>query len=551
MNTMHEISILTPDGRTRAVPLDGDRLALGRASTNELCFPEDTGLSRQHVIFERDGECWMIRDPGSKNGTHVNGERITTPRRLREGDQIAAGHLTIVFDAPARPSQHTVVFVDRDDTRPTGTVSTNLAQAMPAEKSTHAARATVSADRVGALIRAGRELATHRPLHELFELILNLGIEAVHAERGVLLTMEGESLVVQASSGGDFRISGGVRDRVIKDKSSILVNDVQSDEAFRGMQSLVQQQVRMFMTVPLQTNDTVIGLIYVDCPTLVREFDREDLNLLTVLANVAAIRIEHQRLAEIEQAERMMAKDLEQAAIIQRQLLPSKAPDVTGMQLAGYNAACRTVGGDYYDFLPYPDGRIAIALGDVSGKAMPAALLMTSLQARVRVMAEDPPEVAALVTRLNRITAANCPSNRFISFFFSVMDPASGDLVYSNAGHNPPLLMRTDGSVETLEGGGLILGIFATAKYDSCRCHVNPGDVLLLFSDGVTEAVNGANDEYGDDRLVEILRQNRHLDPAQIINAITGDVAKFAAGAPSADDLTLVVAKRVSVETIQ
>jgi serine phosphatase RsbU (regulator of sigma subunit) len=544
MNTMHEISILTPDGRTRAVPLEGDRLALGRASTNELCFPEDTGLSRQHVIFERDGECWLIRDPGSKNGTHVNGARITTAHRLREGDQIAAGHLTIVFDAPAKPSQHTVVFVDRDDTRPTGTVSTNLAQALPSEKTIQAARATVSADRVGALIKAGRELATHRPLTELFQLILNLGIEAIHAERGVLLTMEGDSLVVQASSGGDFRISGGVRDRVLKDKSSILVNDVQSDEAFRGMQSLVQQQVRMFMTVPLQTNDTVIGLIYVDSPTLVREFDREDLNLLTVLANVAAIRIEHQRLAEIEQAERMMAKDLEQAAIIQRALLPSKAPDVPGVQLAGYNAACRTVGGDYYDFLPYPDGRVAIALGDVSGKAMPAALLMTSLQARVRVLAEDPPNVAGLMTRLNRITTANCPSNRFISFFLSVMDPASGELVYSNAGHNPPLLMRTDGSVETLEGGGLILGIIPAAKYDACSCHVNPGDVLLLFSDGVTEAVNGANDEYGDDRLVEILRANRHRSPNDIINAVIEDVAKFAAGAPSADDLTLVVAKR-------
>jgi sigma-B regulation protein RsbU (phosphoserine phosphatase) len=545
LKIMPELSILTPDGRTRAVPLQGDRLGLGRASTNELCFPEDTGLSRQHLIFEREGDVWVIRDPGSKNGTHVNGERITHPRKLQAGDQIAAGHITIVFDAPVRPSQHTVIFVDKDETRPTGTVSTNLAQAVPGEKSIQASRATVSADRVGALIKAGRELATHRPLTELFPLILNLGIEAVHAERGVLLTMEGDSLLVQASSGGDFRISTGVRDRVLKDKASILVNDVQSDEAFRGMQSLVQQQVRMFMTVPLQTNETVIGLIYVDSPTLVREFDREDLNLLTVLANVAAIRIEHQRLAEIEQAERILAKDLEQAAIIQRQLLPAKAPVVPGMDLAGYNAACRTVGGDYYDFWNYPDGRVAIALGDVSGKAMPAALLMTSLQARVRVMAEEPPEVAELMTRLNRITAANCPSNRFISFFFSVLDPDSGDLAYSNAGHNPPLLMRKDGSVEALEGGGLILGIFGMAKYEAMACRFNPGDVLLLFSDGVTEAVNPANDEFGEDRLTDVLRANRHRSADEIITAVTDAVTAFAAGAPSADDLTLVVAKRV------
>jgi len=543
---MPEISILTPDGRSRVVPLEGDRLCLGRASTNELCFPEDTGLSRQHLIFEREGDSWLIRDPGSKNGTHLNGERISCPQRLRAGDHISAGHLTIIFDANGRlPSPHTVIFVDREDTRPTGTVSTNLAQALPPEQSIQASQATVSADRFGALIRVGRELATHRPLNELFSLILNLAIETVHAERGVLLTIEGDSLLVQASSGGDFRISTGVRDRVLKDKASILVNDVQSDEAFRGMQSLVQQQVRMMLAVPLQTNETVIGLIYVDCPTLLRKFDLADLNLLTVMANVAAIRIENQRLAEIEQAERILAKDLEQAAIIQRQLLPAKAPAVPGMELAGYNAACRTVGGDYYDFWSYPDGRVAIALGDVSGKAMPAALLMTSLQARVRVIAEDPPHVAQLMTRLNRITTANCPSNRFISFFFSVLDPASGELVYSNAGHNPPLLMRTDGSVEPLEGGGLILGIFGMAQYESRSCRFNRGDVLLLFSDGVTEAVNPANEEFGEERLIDVLRRNRNRSADEIISSVTEAVAAFASGAPSADDLTLVVAKRV------
>jgi sigma-B regulation protein RsbU (phosphoserine phosphatase) len=263
------------------------------------------------------------------------------------------------------------------------------------------------------------------------------------------------------------------------------------------------------------------------------------------MANVAAIRIEHQRLAEIEHAERVLAKDLEQAAILQRQLLPATAPEVPGMQLAGYNAPCRTVGGDYYDFWSYPDGRVAIALGDVSGKAMPAALLMTSLQARVRVMAEEPPDVARLMTRLNRITTESCPSNRFISFFFSVLNPVSGELVYSNAGHNPPLLIRANGTVETLEGGGLILGVFGMAQYESRSCRFSPGDVLVLFSDGVTEALNPANEEFGDDRLVELLRRNRGRSAEEVISTVTEAVNVFAAGAPAADDLTLVVAKRI------
>jgi serine phosphatase RsbU (regulator of sigma subunit) len=263
------------------------------------------------------------------------------------------------------------------------------------------------------------------------------------------------------------------------------------------------------------------------------------------MANVAAIRIEHARLAEVEAAERMMAKDLEQAAVIQRQLLPSTAPVLPGVDLGGYNAACRTVGGDYYDFITYPDGRVAVALGDVSGKAMPAALLMMSLQARVRVMAEEPPDVAQMVTRLNRITAASCPPNRFISFFFGLFDPATGGLSYSNAGHNPPLLMRTDGTLETLQLGGLLLGILPVSRYEAGHEVLNTGDVLVVYSDGVTEALNPLGQEYGEERLESLLRNNRHLSAREITHAITEAVAAFSSGAAVTDDVTLVVMKKI------
>src|ERR1700733_9278895 len=195
-----------------------------------------------------------------------------------------------------------------------------------------------------ALIRAGRELAGNMPLAELFKLIMNLSVEAVGATRGVLMTLEGKELVVRAAHGEGFRISSAVRDRVINAKTSLLVRDARLDEAFAGRMSIVQQQIRSMLAVPLQTDDRVIGLIYLDSPHFVHEFTKEDLNLLTVMANVAAIRIEHARLAEVEQAERVLARDLEQAAEIQRGLLPACAPVVPGVDLAGYNAACRTVG---------------------------------------------------------------------------------------------------------------------------------------------------------------------------------------------------------------
>jgi serine phosphatase RsbU (regulator of sigma subunit) len=218
---------------------------------------------------------------------------------------------------------------------------------------------------------------------------------------------------------------------------------------------------------------------------------------------------------------------------------------VTGADLAGFNAACRTVGGDYYDFFPYPDGRVALALGDVSGKGLPASLMMMALHARVQVLAEDPGDLAAFMTRLNKATCAKCPSNRFITFFFSVLDAATGELAFANAGHNPPILVRASGESQMLEGGGPVLGILPAAPYAEQRERLGPGDLLVLYSDGVTEANNASFDEFGEDRFIEVLKQHRHQPAADIVAAVTGALGEFAAGAPQADDITLVVAKRV------
>ncbi len=380
---------------------------------------------------------------------------------------------------------------------------------------------------------------------ELFEVILDLSIESVGAERGVLMTLEGGSLAVQASRGNGFRISSTVRDQVLNQKASLLVRNVQDEEAFRSMQSIVSQGVRALMAVPLQTDNQVIGLIYVDTSHWLREFSGDDLNLLTVMANVAAIRIERERLAELEHARRRMASELEQAAEIQSQFLPACAPQVPGLELAGFNASCRTVGGDYYDFLTYPDGRVAVMVGDVCGKGMPAALLMMGLQARVQVLAAEPNPPAVVVDRLNRVLAAATLNTRFISFFFALLDPASGELAYSNAGHNPPLLIRANGTLEWLTEGGPVLGIVPNATYDEVRCVLNSGDVVVLYSDGVTDATNAQVEDFGETRLSEVLQQVHHGSADAILSALTKSVKDWAAGTPSPDDITLVVVRKI------
>jgi sigma-B regulation protein RsbU (phosphoserine phosphatase) len=542
--------IRTPDGKSRTVPLPDTRLTLGRATTNDLCYADDAGLSRQHLVFERAGREWQVKDVGSKNGTLVNGFRITGAATLKPGDRVSAGHLTMEFAGAVPTVNDTVVFVEGQDiqTTATTTVATSLEGLMGRDESSEdmgKTRVFQGSPQTRALIRVGRELAGHRPLAELFEVIMDLAMDAVTAGRGVLMTLENGVLEVRAHRGEGFQISSAVRDRVLNERASLLVRDAQMDQALKERRSIVMQSVRSIMAVPLQTNDRVIGLIYVDTPNVVRQFTREDLNLLTVMANVAAIRVEHARLAEVERTEQLMAKELGQAAEIQRGLLPTQAPETKGFEIAGQNQPCRTVGGDYFDYIPYPDGRVAMIVADVAGKGMPASLLMSSLQARVQVVFEEPDDLAAKVTKLNRIVKSNCPGNRFITFFICVLDPATGEVAYCNAGHNPPLLVRRDGTMESLPSGGLILGILPMATYTEGQCRLDPGDTVVLFSDGVTEAAPPSGDgDFGEERLADVIRQNTSEPVTNVVQAVFDEVVRFTAGAPAADDITVVVARR-------
>ncbi len=545
---MRELQILSPDGKSRVMQMEGDRITLGRSSAAELCFPDDTGLSRQHLSFEREGEVWFLHDLNSKNGTILNGAKLAERTLLKSGDRVTAGHLIMVYDgATTHISKPVVIFdpgeAEAEENTSSSTVITNLQGVIAPDKNENSG---IAAAQVSALIRAGNELANHRPLPELFRFILDLAIQAVKADRGVLLTLEDGELVVRANKGEGFRISSAVRDRVLNSGSSVLVRDTSIDDAFKERRSIVEQNIRTLMAVPLQTRDQIIGIIYVDSPSLLREFAKDDLSVLTVMANVAAIRIEQTRFAEIEQVRQLLARDLEQAAEIQKRFLPGVAPTIRGLDLAGHNAACRTVGGDYYDFFPYEAGRVAMVLGDVSGKGMPASLLMMGLQARVEVLIEEPKDLAQVMTKLNRITSANCPSNRFISLFFCILDGDTGELTFCNAGHNPPLVIRANGEWEQLKGGGPVIGILPSIEYQEYRLHMEAGDTLAIYSDGVTEAEDPDSEEFEVERLVEAIAKSRHLSASQIVADVNKAVADFTRGAPQSDDITLIIARRVS-----
>jgi serine phosphatase RsbU (regulator of sigma subunit) len=546
--TPYELLVESAGGPTRTVSLAGDRLSVGRSPSNELSFVEDHSLSRNHLVFERTSHGWVVRDLGSTNGTEVNSQRLKAPHLLKPGDQIAAGNQKIQFRSlHSEESSGTVYFVRDDTWAGSAELVVKLENVVgdAAQKSAPAA-AVYGRHAVDALIRAGRELLSHRSLSELFEMILDLALESCDGQRGVVMSLEGKELAVRAQRGENFRISSAVRDRVIQEKASILVRDAFRDDQLRMRQSIVLQKVRSMMVVPLQTGSKVIGLIYIDKSDFINPFTDQELNLLTVMANVAAIRIEQARLIEVEQAERELSRELAQAGEIQRSLLPKQLPRIEGMDIAGSNIPCRGVGGDYFDCLPFQDGRIALLVGDVSGKGMPAALLMTSLQAMVSVLIKSANSPAEIMETLNRNLSERFPGNRFITLFLAVIDPFTGGIHYANAGHNRPLLVRANGRVEPLRGGDLVIGIDPHAKYQNYRWLMGPGDVLALYSDGITEASpEGRFDEFGDERLGEVLARHRTESSSSVIERVVQAVADHAGGSTFADDVTVLIARRV------
>lgn len=547
-----EVLLTGPDGDPCKIRLDHSPFILGRSETVQLSMPGDTMLSRQHCAFEWNGSAWHVRDMGSKNGTSINGQPLVREHLLVPGDVVVAGRQQIeyevgkVVEAPPVPSP--VEFVDDPSSEAIKPDSTFIIRLDSAKFSTKPAAAPADLDRshkrMESLIKAGRELSSFRPIQELFGVVLDIALEAVGAKRGVLLAVENGELIPKANRGDGFKVSTAVRDKIMRDRSSLLVQDASADSLLKASQTIVQQRVRSLMAVPLQTESQVIGILYVDSPNVVHPFDADDLSMLTVFANIAAIRIEHARLVEVEQAERLLAHDLDQAADIQRSLFPQAAPNVEGLDLAGRSLPCRSVGGDYFDYIPLSDGRQLVIVADVSGKGLAASLLMSSLQARVQALAELETDVARLVGRLNHSLKANTPDNKFITGFFAAIQPQTGAMEYSNAGHNPPVIVRANGELELLTKGGPVLGILPNIPYAGGTTVLNKGDLLVMYSDGVSEAPNAQGEEFGEEAVGQIAAACRDRSANEVLMEIARQLRVFLGDLAPTDDVTMVIARK-------
>jgi serine phosphatase RsbU (regulator of sigma subunit) len=543
---MAEIAIQTAGGTRERYPLGASRVTIGRSRESDIFLP-DQWLSRHHAAIEERTDGYWVSDLKSKNGTLLNGEPVRDWHRLRPGDVITLGEHTLTFCADDAGEE--------EEREPEGTrvFSVRELSAINTRPAIDAAELKRQNRVLAILSKAASELVVHRPLGELFDLVLELLLEAVTAERGAILLLEGGVPQIKASrahQGGDVltRVSRSIARRVIEERVSLLLPNVLEDARFRSEDSILASGIRTAMCAPLwvsaagEGRDSVIGLVYVDSIQHAHSFTEDDLRVLTALANVAAAKIENVRLLEESLEKRRMEEDMRMAAEIQTGLLPSSAPRIPGWDLAGSNQPCRTVGGDYYDFA-VERGRLLLALGDVSGKGTGAALLMTVLRAAVRAHWMEP-SLADAVSRINRTVCQNVPSSKYVTFFLASLDPASGCLDYVNAGHNPPILVRAGGQVEKLTFGGLVLGIFEGVSYEGGSVMMAQGDTLIVYSDGVTETWDPDGEEFGEDKLVALTVADRAKGADAVQAGILREIESFEQGARATDDRTLVVLKR-------
>ncbi len=542
-----------------SVPLESDRVTFGRGADNTLPLL-DPFCSTHHAVLTVEAGRYRVRDLGSKNGVFVNGKRIKGEADVRSGDEILIGQTRLSIDRrllsnvelsdgpQPSTSYNTIMKLNEILKKPDGQTATRAAPpAADLEKirSEHRVYSVMS--------EVSKALLLHEPLNELLEHIMELMSQNLPMDRCALLLREGspEQLIPKvvriqdrSLAGQKMQISRSIVNMALEQELAVLCQDALADPRFGAKDSIISGHIKSAVCAPLWNNEKVIGIVYADRTALAEPFTEEDLRLLTLLANLAAVKIENARLFEKSLEKERMERELAVAAQIQRELLPKANPSLDGYEICGLNIPCYEVGGDYYDFLTIDAERLGVIIADVSGKGVGAALLMASLRASLQSEISPGYDPAVMSSRLNEFVHRSSSSNCFITFVFCEITLKTGGVRYVNAGHNPPAVVKAKGGVERWGPTGLCLGMFPDSRYDIGTSHLEKGDVMILFTDGLTESRNKAGREMGEDSVLEFLKNNAKRPAGELLKDLRSRFQEFTAGVTPFDDTTVVLVKK-------
>lgn len=549
MQMTARLQVIDSFGVRRTLPLQKPVFTIGRRVESDLQIMS-TSVSRLHgEIICEDGTYYIV-DAGSKSGIFINGERVQRSA-LTNMDNISLGGV----------DNYQIQFLSADNLSEQPSKSDD-SRLLSTERRL-AATAKEELKNLTRFVEINQAFKFSLTPDDVLRLIVDAAVEVASADRGLLM-LKGQQGKLEFKVARDnkrndvprrdFALSTSVVRQVFEENRTVVLNTMPGDDNAQR-QSVYNLQLRTVICIPLHrfqmredigvtTNlrRELIGVLYLDSRRVTGMLSKTNYTLLDSLAFEASKAFENVRLAHEEQEKQRFEREFEMARDVQVALLPESLLQSDHFELAAHSIPCRYVGGDFYDLLTLEDNKAVVTLGDVSGKGIAAALLASVAQGVIEAQfyaGHTPAEVAAI---LNRVVVNRSDANRFITLFCAVLDH-TGCFSWINAGHNPPLLVRKDGGVETLSTHSLVLGAFDFAEYRVSETLLAPGDVVFTFSDGVTEAVNAAGEMFGDDRLQQLVQSSLNLTAEQIRDRVLDEVLNFTRGLPQGDDITVVALK--------
>ncbi len=554
------------EGKPVTHEIRGREYMIGRAITCDLVLT-DTTVSRRHARVTRKEDGYFLEDLGSQHGTFLNDERIQTSAMLAHGDRIELSGIKLKFLDNSRETLPD----DAGDDDASSIVST-----LDPQQTSSGGAISQLERKHRALLDITGLLGETLDLDRIFPAMLDAIFDAfTQADSGSILlnvlanntadTRTGDDdesdgrfqlkpvAMKRREGAGDVKISRTIAAQVMKDKQAVLSADTSEDKRFMSSDSVAALNIRSVMCAPLlNAAGEPIGMIQISTRSLARRFVAGDLELLVNLAGLATRVIEHSQLHEIQLQFARRDYDLQMAKHLQMQFLPRDRPEITEYDLFDFYQAAEGVGGDYFDYIPLPDGRLAITIGDVAGKGVTAALLMSRLcsDARYQLTTTQSPSEAA--NKLNERVLAISTNFRFATFAVCMLDPVKHEVTLVVAGHMPPLLRRgSDGRVMPcgVDTSAPPLGVLAGQEFEQTTIQLEPGDMMLLYTDGVSEMPNDRREQFGEHRVEESLRNFE--DARSAVEGVLQDVKTFSGKNSYNDDLCLLAFHRHNVQQTQ
>ena len=416
-------------------------------------------------------------------------------------------------------------------------------------------RLKVAVEELSILNEIATAISSTMEVHAVVELIVDKCIKHLKVRQGVVMLLDEkdknkapDTIVREFDHSDDqklpLRLNTQLTGWMINNQKPLLSNDLKNDDRFKVNMDDISS-IESLLAVPLHLKGRMIGLLTVFNKRGEAGFSEDDKRLLTIIGAQSAQIIESARLYKEEQEYLKYQDDMNMASQIQQNLLPKKIPEIKGYQASGLSIPAKNVGGDYYDFIPIHSTKIAFCLGDVSGKGTSAALLMSNLQATLRSQTISSTCARECLERANNLLYHSTDSEKYATLFYGILDSEKHKLAFTNAGHNYPFLVCNDGTVERLKTIGIPLGFLENFEFSEHTVSLTPGDVLVLFSDGISEALNSSEEEFEEERILDIILKNKTASPEELIEKVIIDVRKHAGNEEQSDDMTMLVIKRV------